>query len=98
VQEYGRQGGGERNRSFLKRIGLSEDDYAVLETEYRRLQDTPSDESNYVLDKEGVDSLLDEVSFPKDVYDTSLTRRYIQESLNTPTFRIRFRVEIPQKG
>lgn len=98
VQEYGRQGGGERNRSFLKRIGLSEDDYAVLETEYRRLQDTPSDESNYVLDKEGVDSLLDEVSFPKDVYNTSLTRSYIQESLNTPTFRIRFRVEIPQKG
>ena len=98
VQEYGRQGGGERNRSFLKRIGLSEDDYAVLETEYGRLQDTPSDGVNYVLRMEGFESLLDEVSFPKDVYDTPLTRPYVQNTLNTPTFRIRFRVEIPQKG
>lgn len=98
VEEYGRQGGGERNKLFLKRIGMSEDNYAVLETEYGRLQDTPSDGVNYVLRMEGFESLLDEVSFPKDVYDTSLTRLYVQNTLNTPTFRIRFRVEIPQKG
>ena len=64
--------------------------------EYNKIQVEPCDPRNRVLRLNGFRSLFREVCMTDPVYSETMTGRFIETRMFSPTYRIQFEMVIPQ--
>ena len=92
ISEYNRAA---NKNDFLNRIGLSEEEFEILHKEFEELKNTPC-QNERLVELFDIDNVIDEICCNENVYDTAMTKRYVNATLYTLTARIRFKITIPQ--